>query len=84
MFDTRKQSIPQCFIDKMNADKEVEALKKQKIVDFYVTKKATLMQRTYRQRCIMAISKNAGPIIDGGSAGSGSNYVPPLASGVAA
>lgn len=26
MFSTRQQSIPQCFIDKMEVDKEIEAI----------------------------------------------------------
>lgn len=78
MFDTRKQSIPECFIQKIEADKQVDMIKKNKVVDFYSAKQAVLMQKVYRQKCIMAISKNSGPIIDGGSSGGGSNKAPIL------
>lgn len=53
MFDTRKQSVPQLFLDKIAADKIVDGLKKLKSVNLKEMTAALKKQKELRRNCEM-------------------------------
>lgn len=51
MFDSRKQSVPKLFLDKIEIDKIVDPMKKNKVVNFHEMIPAIKKQRELRRKC---------------------------------
>lgn len=62
------QSIPQCFIDKIAIDREVDAVLSMETPDFLLYKKARIHQKRLSQKCAAFIRLSQGvPPINGGT-----------------
>lgn len=72
-FDSRKQSIPKVFVEKIGIDVRVDVFRKQSVVDFKSATKVLAEQNNCRRRCMIAIGMMKPEITDGGSSGGGSN-----------
>lgn len=61
MFTNAKQSLPQCFMEKIKADKEWLAFKAQPVMDFIEAKKKRGAVLRTRDNCQSFISKALKP-----------------------
>lgn len=75
-FDTRKQSIPQAFIDKMKIDDEISDMKASPVVFFNEAKEALIERNRIRGRCAAIIRQTTTTPIGPGSPGAGTVFKP--------
>lgn len=84
MFDNRKQSIPRVFMQKMEIDKTIDALKDASFVVLKDARESILEQRRLRKSCqIFCMMNKVTPESDGTPAG-GSNWILPIRDAIAA
>lgn len=84
-FNSKKQSIPQVFLEKMAIDKKIEDMRMQEVVDFNEFVKSKHIQTAKRQGCAYFIARAKGaPPINGGSSGAGQVFVPENLEAIAA
>lgn len=76
-FNKKNQSIPKVFLEKIEIDKIVDKMKKEKVVSMKEVTKAVWTQRAKRQACAGFIAMAKGvPPINGGSSGAGEVFTP--------
>jgi len=76
-FDTRKQNVPQLFVDKINIDKIVDEYKKDKIVSISAGQDYR-KQKEIRRNCEMFVTTKKVDQDGGGTPAGGSNIAPKI------